>query len=162
MAAPEVREVKEYKTKKSVFEKSAKIFFFCFMNESKALSLAKTLSADLVDTSFLKLGKEQSESIFLSKIDNIYKRQQRKKIRQGMTPILGSFEVPKSLDLGAWREFKRSSCEDEFYMTCLFYIGGHPLESIASVLGISLGTAKLRLSRGAKSLGTILLKEYLY
>lgn len=162
MGTSEVREVQEYKTKKLVFERSAKIFFFCFMNESKALNLAKTLTADLVDNSFLKLNYNQSESIFLSQLDTLYRKQQRKKVRQGMTPILGYFEVPKSLDLGAWREFKRSSCKDEFYVTCLFYIGGLPLESIAWVLKISVGTAKLRLSRGAKSLGIILLKEYLY
>jgi DNA-directed RNA polymerase specialized sigma24 family protein len=148
--------------RKNVFERTSKLFFFCFLNESWALKTAKQVTMDLVRPPFLSLNTEQAEAVQLKQINKFYIEQSKRKHHQGTTPVLGHFEVPKTLDLGAWREFRRSSPSEEFYVTCLFYIGGFSLETISEVLKITVGTAKLRLSRGVKKLGSILLKEYLY
>lgn len=152
----------EFLVRKSIFERSSKLFFFCFLNESWSLKAARDITIDIVDPNFMSLKTDESEYVQLKKINKVYINQLKKKNHQGTTPVLGHFEVPKTLDLGAWREFRRSSNSDEFYVTCLFYIGGFSLETIAEVLRITPGTAKLRLSRGVKKLGSILLKEYLY
>lgn len=150
----------ELEVKKSVFERSAKLFFFCFMSESKALKLAKAV----VDRVFIEEPKdwdEHSEKRLLQTLHSIYSSNDKKSSRAATSPILGHFEIPKSLDLGAWREFKRSSHSNEFYTTCLFYIGGFEIPVISDVLGVSDGAVKFRLSHGSKKLGSILLKEYL-
>lgn len=152
----------EFSIRKNIFERSSKLFFFCFLNESWSLSAAKDITIDIVEPSYLALKSEEAELFQLKKINKVYKSQIKKKNHQGTTPVLGHFEVPKTLDLGAWREFRRSSQNDEFYITCLFYIGRFSLDTISQALKITPGTAKLRLSRGVKKLGSILLKEYLY
>ncbi len=152
----------EFVVRKNIFERSSKLLFFCFLNESWSLTAAKDITVDTVDPNFMSLKSDASEVAQLKKINKVFSGQQKKKNHQGTTPVLGHFEVPKTLDLGAWREFRRSSQNDEFYITCLFYIGGFSLDTISEVLKITPGTAKLRLSRGVKKLGSILLKEYLY
>lgn len=148
--------------RKAIFERTSKLFFFCFLNESWALTSAKQVAADVVDHTYTNLSEPEAEVAQLKKINKMYLQNLKKKNHQGTTPVLGHFEVPKTLDLGAWREFRRSTSQDDFYITCLFYIGRYSPESIGAVLKLSPGTIKLRLSRGVKKLGSILLKEYLY
>ncbi len=148
--------------RKNIFERSSKLFFFCFLNESWALMTAKEVAADVVDHSYKNLTKPEAEYAQLKKINKLYLQNLKRKNHQGTTPVLGHFEVPKTLDLGAWREFRRSTSTEDFYITCLYYIGRFSPETIAQVLKLSPGTIKLRLSRGVKKLGSILLKEYLY
>lgn len=145
-----------------MFERTSKLLFFCFLNESWALKTSKSLISEIVDDKFAQMSSSDAEVRQLKKINKTYENRNKKSTHQATTPVLGHFEVPKTLDLGAWREFRRSSHPEEFYITCLFYIGGFDFESISKVLNISHGTAKLRLSRGVKKLGSILLKEYLY
>lgn len=152
----------ELEIKKSIFHRSAKFYFFCFMSESKALKLAKSV----VESIFSSPIEDQSwgpelEGRLLKVVHNTYLANEKKSSQSVTSPMLGHFEIPKSLDLGAWREFKRSAHNNEFYTTCLFYVGGFDLKTIAEIQGVSEGTVKFRLSHGAKKLGTILLKEYL-
>jgi hypothetical protein len=148
--------------RKIIFERTSKLLFFCFLNESWALTTAKEVTTDIVDHNYKDLSEHEAEALQLKKINRVYKAHFNKKNHQGTTPMLGHFEVPKTLDLGAWREFRRSTHADDFYTACLFYIGRYSPEVISEVLHLSLGTVKLRLSRGVKKLGSILLKEYLY
>lgn len=148
--------------RKNIFERTSKLFFFCFLNESWALSAAKQATSEVVDHNYKNLTEQEAEAAQLKKINKIYRIQHKKKNHQGTTPVLGHFEIPKTLDLGAWREFRRSANAEDFYITCLFYVGRYSPEAISEVLKISPGTIKLRLSRGVKKLGLILLKEYLY
>lgn len=148
--------------RKNIFERTSKLFFFCFLNESWALATAKDVAADTVDHNYKNLSEAEAEISQLKKVNKVYLQNLKRKNHQGTTPALGHFEVPKTLDLGAWREFKRSTSPEDYYVTCLFYIGRYSPDSISEVLQLSPGTVKLRLSRGVKKLGSILLKEYLY
>ena len=156
------RNLVEAVERKNVFERSSKLFFFCFLNESWALTTAKQVAADVVDHSYKNLSESEAEVAQLKKINKLYLQNLKKKNHQGTTPVLGHFEIPKTLDLGAWREFRRSTSPEDFYITCLFYIGQYSPDCISQVLKLSPGTIKLRLSRGVKKLGSLLLKEYLY
>lgn len=148
--------------RKNIFERTSKLFFFCFLNESWALATAKQVAADIVDHNYKNLNEIEAEVAQLKRINKVYLQHMKRKNQQGATPALGNFEVPKTLDLGAWREFKRSTAPEDFYVTCLYYIGRYSPETISEVLQLTSGTVKLRLSRGVKKLGSILLKEYLY
>ncbi|MCO5112625.1 MAG: sigma-70 region 4 domain-containing protein [Bdellovibrionaceae bacterium] len=152
----------EFEIKKSIFQRSAKFYFFCFMSESKALKLAKSVVEDVFRTPVdgQDWGKEM-EGRLLKVMHKTYISNEKKSSQSVTAPMLGHFEIPKSLDLGAWREFKRSAHGNEFYTTCLFYVGGFDLQTIAEIQGVTEGTVKFRLSHGAKKLGSILLKEYL-
>lgn len=152
----------ELEVKKSIFRRSAKFFFFCFMSESKALKLAKMV----VDDVFKDAQEDQDwdlkkEKQLLKVMHKTYLSNEKRSPKSGTSPMLGHFEIPKSLDLGAWREFKRSTHANEFYTTCLFYVGGFDVATIAQIQGTTEGTIRFRLSHGAKKLGSILLKEYL-
>ncbi len=148
--------------RKIIFERVSKLFFFCFLNESWALRSAKLVAADIVDHNYKSLNEIETEVVQLRAIHRLYSLNMKKKNHHGTSPVLGFFEIPKSLDLGAWREFKRSAHSEDFYITCLFYIGKYSPETISKAMRLSPGTVKLRLSRGVKQLGSILLKEYLY
>lgn len=152
-------------SKKSIFERTAKLFFFCFMNESKALKMAKIvvdeMFKDATPTETDKPTQPINEEELLKVVHQTYSSNEQKKSQTGISPMLGHFEIPKSLDLGAWREFKRSSHIQEFYTTCLFYVGGFDVKTISSIQKTTEGTIKYRLSHGSKKLGSILLKEYL-
>lgn len=152
----------EFEIKKTIFQRSAKFYFFCFMSESKALKLAKSVVEEVFKAPVAEKGwGPELENHLLKVMHKTYIANEKKSSQSVTAPMLGHFEIPKSLDLGAWREFKRSAHNNEFYTTCLFYVGGFDLQTIAEIQDVSEGTVKFRLSHGAKKLGSILLKEYL-
>jgi len=66
------------------------------------------------------------------------------------------WEVPRRLDLGAWRQFHKSSDRDEFLALIWSQILGFTDDEISQGLNVSTGTVRHRISRGLRGLSAAL------
>jgi len=63
--------------------------------------------------------------------------------------------VPEGLDLGPWREFQKSSSEDELLSVIWSKILKIDDDDISEGLGITQGTIRYRLGRALRKLGSM-------
>lgn len=71
------------------------------------------------------------------------------------TTVESGWLVPEALDLGPWREFQKSSSEDELLTVIWSKILKISDDDISAGLGITQGTIRYRLGRALRKLGSM-------
>lgn len=84
---------------------------------------------------------------------NKYKTSIRK--AQSAVTHEGGWILPEQVDMGAWRQFRKDADEDEFLAVLWSRVLEFSDEEISMGLGISVGTARHRVGRGLRHLGSM-------
>ena len=127
------------------------LFFFSFglLNDG----LAKSAAAKTVRLCGRLKKNVDGESVvdFVRISHSIWRKIQKKK--ELITLESEICHIPSSVQLSSWRDFKRSSSEEEFLTVLWTKVLEIPQEKVAEGLGVTVGTVRYRLSCGLKKLG---------
>jgi hypothetical protein len=128
-------------------------FFFSYLDDEKAI-LSATKATDLFFKK-MRLAPQTKPNVAVVLITrqiweksrgNFYRGQPRVSADSGWQP-------PEGLDMSAWKEFQKSSPEDELLSLVWSRILKIPEVEISEALGISEGTLRYRVGRALRKLG---------
>lgn len=132
-------------------EKIALFFYFCFMDESRALAAsgkAFRLYSDRV------VGEKLNSDVQV--IRACYKVLSSQKDFGSVSHIgfaQGNIEFPKGSNWGPWFEFRKSADVDVYAAVILVKVLGFTVTDVAEALNVTDGTVRHRLSRALRGLG---------
>ena len=131
----------------------ALFFFFAVLDDKKAIHTSSRAS----DLFYLRMKKNpnQNPNVALVTVtrqawdkskNNFYRGRPQYSIESGWL-------IPTGLDMSPWKEFQKSSHEDELLAVIWSKILKIPEADISLALGITEGTLRYRIGRGLRKLG---------
>lgn len=133
----------------------ALFFYFAFLDDQKAIEASAQA---------LALGRAQKQknpeiknSVVIVSVTKTLWDKSRSKISRGRPNITleSGWLLPDAMDLGPWREFQKSSTEDELLTVIWSKILKISDDDISEGLGLSQGTIRYRVGRALRKLGNM-------
>ena len=130
-------------------------FFFALLDDGKAVEAATEAVENCRRLRSKNPAVRQGAAVVMATF------QVWKKVSKRMTRGRPNYSVdsgwllPKTVDMGAWKEFQKSAQEDEFLGLIWSFLLKLPDEDISSGLGISVGTLRYRVGRALRKLGAL-------
>lgn len=137
----------------------ALFFLFSFMDESLALQSAHKTIAQLKATGVLKNGMPTGESVSNVALIRALRKileQQKKSLPRNRTvvPPDNAWIPPDHMDMGPWAKFQKAAAPEQLVAVILSRILKFKDHEIAEGLNVSLGTARYRIGKGVRQLGS--------
>lgn len=128
----------------------ALFFFLSFLDEKVALE-----ASERAVTQLKARGKSSDHPSIVRLLWQCFEQYSKHVSRRPLkTEPDVDWAVPPHVDLGPWVKFQQEAGKNELIAVLLSRILGFNDESIASGLGISVGTARHRIGKGMRHLGT--------
>lgn len=133
----------------------ALFFYFAFLDDQKAIEASSQALA------LSRVRKAKSPHLKNSVLIVVATRAVWDKYKARMsrgrpnTSVESGWIIPEGLDLGPWREFQKSSSEDELLSVIWSKILKIDDDDISEGLGITQGTIRYRLGRALRKLGSM-------
>lgn len=135
----------------------ALFFLFSLMDEKVALQAAHKSIAHLKATTSASLDPASSEAKVILIRTMLKDLEQYRKVisRQKITPVTeATWSLPDQFDLTAWAKFQKDASESEVVAVVLSRILGVSDSELAEGLGVTMGTARYRVGKGIRHLGS--------
>lgn len=135
----------------------ALFFYFAFQDEKLAEQAStKVISQVKRRLREQEIAEKDMDAIIVAVTQRVW-ASQRKNIRSTQSSVTyeGGWILPKDADLGAWRQFRKETTEDEFLVIIWSKLLKFTDDAISKGLGVTTGTVRHRVGRGLKLLGTM-------
>lgn len=137
----------------------AKFYFFAFADEELALKASQEAFNQVQkDAKQGKKGEVALTELILVGHE-FYQKYLPKKDHPPRVSFHSGWEAPQQFEIAPWLEFKKRAHPDEIFVYIWQFILQASTESLASALGVSLGTILFRLAQSSKTMGQILTEE---
>lgn len=133
----------------------ALFFYFSFLDDQKAIEASSQALA------LGRVRKSKSphlkNSVLIVAVTKTVWEKYKPRMTRGRpnTSVESGWVVPEGVDLGPWREFQKSSSEDELLSVIWSKILKIEDDDISEGLGITQGTIRYRLGRALRKLGSM-------
>jgi hypothetical protein len=136
-------------------QSTALFFYFAFLDDQKAIEAATRALVFCRDRK--RKNPELKSSVALVVSTKTIWNRYKARIARGRpnTSIESGWLIPEGVDLGPWREFKKTASEDELLTVIWSKILKISDNDISEGLGITSGTIRYRLGRALRKLGSM-------
>lgn len=135
----------------------ALFFLFSFMDEKTALHSAHKAIAHLKASRGSKPEETVSNVAIIRSLKKTWE-QQRKALPRNHVPVMPehSWILPAQTDVSPWAKFQKDSSPEQLITVILSKVLRFTDHEIAEGLNISLGTARYRIGKGIRQLGSVM------
>lgn len=133
----------------------ALFFYFAFLDDQKAIEASSQALA--LGRARKQKNSDIKNSVIVVSVTKSLWDKSRHKLARGRHNISAEsgWLLPESVDLGPWREFQKTSAEDELLIVIWSKILKYTDEEISEGLGLSQGTIRYRIGRALRKLGNM-------
>lgn len=133
----------------------ALFFYFAFLDDKKAIEASIRALAFCRDKKKKNPQLKNSVALVIA-TKHVWDNYKARVIRgRPNTSVESGWLVPEAADLGPWREFQKTSSEDELLTVIWSKILKIDDDDLSQGLGITQGTIRYRLGRALRKLGTM-------
>jgi hypothetical protein len=137
-------------------ESVALFFLASFLDEPLArFAAAKSVAQINYDLKEKKHPNQSLESQLVKVMFKNWKKYYKKSL--SVNPIIGTgWDLPESIDITVWKQFRKDSMNEEFLAVIWSRVLHYKVTDISEGIGLTTGTIQHRISRGLRNLGEII------